>query len=205
MLYPPDRILFRLRSPQALWTLGITSLTLIISGLVVWGWLSPQQTLLLYWLTDINNELYYVQQQQSFSSLTLEDAIAQALKQLIKGNRDSRLLSALPPETQVLNVRVEGDDIFLNFSRDLTKGGGSTSILGRVTQILYTATSHNSNARVWISVEGEALSNLGGESLLIEQPLSRASFQGSVQAPLVFKTLSELEEFNQHLTKTRQK
>jgi spore germination protein GerM len=203
MLYLPDKTSFRFRSPQSLWIFGITFF--VVGGLLVWGWLRPHHTLLLYWLTDVNNDLYYVQQQRSFSSLTLEDAIAQAIKNLIQGNRDSRLVSALPSETEILNVRVEGDDIFLNFSRDLTQGGGSTSILGRVTQILYTATSHNPNARVWISVEGEALSTLGGEGLLLEQPLSRASFQGTVQAPFVFKSLSELDAFNQHLTKTQSK
>ncbi|MFQ3614190.1 MAG: GerMN domain-containing protein, partial [Cyanobacteriota bacterium] len=83
----------------------------------------------------------------------------------------------------VLDVRIEGNDIFLNFSPEFTQGGGSTLMMGRITQVLYTATSQNPGARLWISVEGRALEVLGGEGLIIDQPLTRASFVPSFQLP----------------------
>ncbi|MEW5861695.1 MAG: spore germination protein, partial [Cyanobacteriota bacterium] len=54
---------------------------------------------------------------------------------------------------------------------------GSASMTGRVAQILYTATSINPNTNVWIDVEGKRLEVLGGEGLVIDQPLTRQNFE----------------------------
>ncbi len=48
---------------------------------------------------------------------------------------------------------------------------------GRLAQILYTATTLEPDAPVWLSVEGKPLEVLGGEGLLLEQPLSRDRFE----------------------------
>lgn len=157
---------------------------LVVMGGIWWLGVGPRQTLSLYWLTSPDNEIYYVEQERSFRALSLDQAIATSLKQLIAGSSDERLLSAIPSNTQILNVKVEGNDIFLNFSHEFTEGGGSTSMLGRVTQVLYTVTSQNDQSRVWLSVEGQALNVLGGEGLILDQPLTRQSFAPSFQQPI---------------------
>jgi spore germination protein GerM len=48
---------------------------------------------------------------------------------------------------------------------------------GRVAQILYTATSLQPTAKVWIDVEGKPLETLGGEGLELKQPLTRQGFE----------------------------
>ena len=134
-----------------------------VMGGAWWYSIGPRQTLSLYWLTSADNSIDYVQQELRVRAFDTQEAIRLALEELIAGPRDPHLTSAIPPQTRVLDVRVEGDDIFLNFSPEFTQGGGATAMMSRVTQVLYTATSQNPGARVWISVEGRALEVLGGE------------------------------------------
>jgi len=154
-----------------------------VMGGAWWYSIGPRQTLSLYWLTTANNSIYYVQQERSVRAFDAQEAIRVALEELIAGPRDPHLTTAIPPQTRLLDVRVEGNDIFLNFSSEFTQGGGSTAMMSRIAQVLYTATSQNPGARVWISVEGRALEVLGGEGLMIGQPLTRASFVPSFQLP----------------------
>lgn len=154
-----------------------------VMGGAWWYSIGPRQTLSLYWLTSADNSIDYVQQERRVRAFDTQEAIRLALEELIAGPRDPHLTTAIPPQTRVLDVRVEGNDIFLNFSPEFTQGGGSTAMMSRIAQVLYTATSQNPGARVWISVEGRALEVLGGEGLILDQPLTRASFVPSFQLP----------------------
>jgi spore germination protein GerM len=48
---------------------------------------------------------------------------------------------------------------------------------GRVAQVLYTASSLDPATKVWLEVEGKPLEVLGGEGLMIDQPLTRENFK----------------------------
>lgn len=69
------------------------------------------------------------------------------------------------------------DGIHVNLSQEFTNGGGSASMTGRVAQVIYTATTLEPEAQVWIEVEGKPIETLGGEGLELQQPLTRQSFQ----------------------------
>lgn len=109
-----------------------------------------------------------------------------AFDQLLQGNvengvngvnavEEGRLaFSALPTATNLLALTVEGDGVHVDLSGAFTEGGGSASMIGRLTQVVYTATSLDAEQSVWLSVDGEPLELLGGEGLEIPQPMTRA-------------------------------
>ncbi len=84
--------------------------------------------------------------------------------------------SAIPQETKLLGIKAEGDEVRVNLSDDFQFGGGSAGMIGRVGQIVYTATALNPNAKVYLELNGEQVEVLGGEGLELEQPLTRDNF-----------------------------
>lgn len=104
-----------------------------------------------------------------------EVAIATALKNIITDKKDN-LYSAIPEGTQILSLAISNNDIRINLSKQFTSGGGSDSMKGRLIQLLYTATSLNPDANLFLSVEGKPLEYLGGEGLEVSQPLRRQNF-----------------------------
>lgn len=143
-----------------------------------------EKTIQIYWLQDTGKSFKLVPQPIEITAKSKEpnQFLAAAFEQLLKGPQDGKTaFTTIPPGTKLLGVKVDKDTIRVNLSREFTKGGGSTSMMGRVGQIVYTATSLNPNAKVYIDVDGKRLDVLGGEGLEIEQPLTRESFSQNYQ------------------------
>ncbi|MEM8717316.1 MAG: GerMN domain-containing protein, partial [Cyanobacteria bacterium P01_G01_bin.4] len=103
-----------------------------------------------------------------------------ALETLLAGPKQSTdNVTSIPEGTRLLSLKVLPEGIYVDLSSEFSRGGGSSSMTTRVAQILYTATSLESDAGVFLSIEGQPLdetSPLGGEGLLLSQPLTRAQF-----------------------------
>ena len=110
---------------------------------------------------------------------TKETALTKALNQLFDTTQNNQLTSTIPPETRLLGLRIDHTGIHVNLSDEFRYGGGSTSMIYRVAQVLYTASSIEESANVYLSVEGELLDEenpLGGEGLILAEPLTRQKF-----------------------------
>lgn len=114
---------------------------------------------------------------------TERDAIARALAEAIATETQAEgAISTIPAETKVLGVSVEADgNVRVNLSSEFEKGGGSASMKGRLGQVLYTATSLDPEAGVWLEINGKPLEVLGGEGIVIAQPLTRAGFEADFE------------------------
>jgi spore germination protein GerM len=92
------------------------------------------------------------------------------------GKPDGKLVSTIPVGTKLLSSRILADGIHIDLSKEFTKGFGATSMIGRLGQVVYTATAQNPDAAVWITVEGKKLEVLGDVGAEIRQPITRRTY-----------------------------
>ncbi|MEM6836535.1 MAG: GerMN domain-containing protein [Cyanobacteria bacterium P01_C01_bin.120] len=102
------------------------------------------------------------------------DTLQVAFANLMDGPEAEGVASGIPEETELLAIAIESDGVHVDLTEDFTFGGGSASMIGRLAQVVYTATALEPAAPVWIDVEGKPLRLLGGEGLEIRQPITRA-------------------------------
>lgn len=135
------------------------------------------KTLTVYWLKPVDGKIQLAPiPVRLAASNTPEALLESALTQLIAGPAPANTATTIPANTKLLDLAIKPDGIHLNLSREFTTGGGTSAMEGRLAQVLYTATSLNPEAPVWIAIAGKPLTTLGGEGLVIEQPLTRQQF-----------------------------
>ena len=134
------------------------------------------QTVQVYWLKNTDNRLELVSRPVTVSPNQANVVLEEAFNGLLKGPNDTALDSTIPQGTKLRSMTIQNDGIHIDLSQEFTTGGGSASMSSRLAQVIYTATSLQPSAKVWIDVEGKPLEVLGGEGLLLEQPLTRQSF-----------------------------
>jgi spore germination protein GerM len=138
-----------------------------------------ENKILIYWLQANKDKIVLAPHTVAIDKAGSSQAevLAAGIKRLLAGPANSDVTTTIPPDTKLNFLKIEQDGVHVDLSKAFTEGGGSTSMQGRVAQVLYTATSLKPNEKVWLSVDGEPLEVLGGEGLILEQPMTRQDFQ----------------------------
>ncbi|MGF1494929.1 MAG: GerMN domain-containing protein [Microcoleaceae cyanobacterium] len=147
-----------------------------------------QKTAEVYWLQDNQGQMelaanpVLIDDKRVDNTTNSQAPLELAFNQLLAEAPDSERFSEIPSETQLISLRSENNsEVYVNLSPEFTQGGGSSSMIARLGQVIYTATSLNPEAKVWISVNGDPLTLLGGEGLEVPQPSTRANFNAEFQ------------------------
>ncbi len=83
---------------------------------------------------------------------------------------------SIPQNTQLLSLKVQPKGVYINLSGEFLRGGGSSAMIERLTKVVYTATSLNPDASVYLSVDGQPLTEdtpIGGEGMSVRYPIDR--------------------------------
>lgn len=107
-----------------------------------------------------------------------EEALAgEALRALLDGptrvDRSHGLTSEIPSGTALRSVTLGGGVATVDLGVTFAQGGGSSSMLARVWQVVYTATQFPDISSVQFLIGGRRVAALGGEGLLIGAPMRR--------------------------------
>jgi spore germination protein GerM len=157
------------------------SLVLVTTSTVTPNNSSQQIRSQVYWLRSNQNKLTLVAKSlpSNTSGSTPQQVLTTTIQKLLSAQPHDDLTSTIPKGTKLLSLQVRSDGVHVDLSPEFRSGGGSTSMIYRVAQVIYTSTSLDPNAKVFISVSGQSIDNnhpLGGEGLILQQPTTRSQF-----------------------------
>jgi Immunoglobulin-like domain of bacterial spore germination/Sporulation and spore germination len=120
------------------------------------------------------------------SKLEPEEA---AITELLEGPTEDEiaagLVSAIPSGTELRGLLLASGVAAVDFSDAFDEGGGSASMLGRVAQVVATLTRFRAVKRVAFKLDGEPVSAIGGEGVIVDPPIGRRAIEDQTPQILI--------------------
>jgi germination protein M len=114
---------------------------------------------------------------------------AAAMKALIEGptadEKQAGMVSNVPEGTTFLGLDIKNGVATVDLSKEYESGGGSLSMFMRLAEVVFTLTQFPTVEGVDFKLDGEPISVLGGEGIIIDHPMTRADFEDQSPAILV--------------------
>ena len=141
--------------------------------------ITQEKVVQICWLNPTGDSIKLIPKTMTFQkSVEPKQVLKTALETLLtEPPVNGEYTTAIPEGTKLLGLSTDEKGVHVNLSKEFVSGGGSASMSSRLAQIIYTATSSGQSDRVWISVEGKPLENLGEEGLIISQPMTQKKFE----------------------------
>jgi germination protein M len=113
-----------------------------------------------------------------------------AMRELLAGPDEAEMAArpamytAIPDGTTLLGISIANGIATVNLSQEFESGGGSASMQARVAQVVYTLTQFPTVTGVRFQLDGVPVTALGGEGIVLDQPVGRDDFRD--QLPAIF-------------------
>ncbi len=128
-----------------------------------------------------NNEEVYKIVKREYDPAIDGSKIKYAISSLILGPKQNEkakgVYSEIPGGTEILGVQERPDKVIINLSSQFEYGGGTDSVYKRLFQLIKTARK-NTEKPVYLYIEGQQADVIGGDGIMLTQPLSDSSLGG---------------------------
>ncbi len=108
--------------------------------------------------------------------------LSYALNQLVAGptpyEKKLGVYSEIPKNVKILGVVESSSKIIIDVSSNIQTGGGADSLYSRMKQLIKTALANSPKKPIYLYINGKQAEVLGGEGIMISQPLSENSLDG---------------------------
>lgn len=130
---------------------------------------------------NANKEEVYKAVNREYDKTVDGSKIKFAIQSLIAGPKQNEkakgVYSEIPAGTRLISINETADKVVVNLNSTFEQGGGTESIYKRLNQIIKTA-KRNTDKPVYLYIEGNKAEVIGGEGIMITQPLSENSLEG---------------------------
>ncbi len=127
--------------------------------------------------SDTGEEVYKVVKREYDKDID-GDKLRFALTSLIMGPKQNEktkgIYSEVPTSTTVLHVYDQTDKIIIDLSSGFVYGGGTDSVYKRLFQLIKTVV-RNTDKPAYLYIDGKQADVIGGDGIMITQPLSENS------------------------------
>jgi len=113
-----------------------------------------------------------------------------AMEQLLAGpgegelNASPAISSAIPQGSRLLGLSIAGGIATVDLSAEFESGGGSTSVVSRLAQVVFTLTQFPTVRAVAFEIEGRPVGVFSSEGYVLDGPIGREEFED--QLPAIF-------------------
>lgn len=138
--------------------------------------------------TDKKVYTYFLKETQSgkVSFLAVEtkvdsndDTLKSAIEALLKGpsdeNKKNGFYTEIPSGTKLLSIKETDKYIIINLNDEFQYGGGTDSIYNRLKQLIKTVSQAKVSKDIYLYLNGKQADVIGGEGVIIKQPLTQES------------------------------
>jgi len=131
----------------------------------------------VYFVKVEDNESVKVATKKDATNKTDSEKFRETMEALFSGpsgfEKIAGVYSEIPPETKLLGIKEDENSYTINISEEFEFGGGADSMKVRVKQLVTTATQAAGEKDVYLEIEGKRAEYVGGEGIIILQPLKR--------------------------------
>lgn len=125
-----------------------------------------------------NNEEVYKAVKRVYKQDVDGSKIRFAVNSLIRGPKPEEIqkgvYTEIPSASQVINITEMSDKVVVNLNSSFVTGGGTESLYKRLYQLIKTA-KLNTHLPVYLFIDGQRADVVGGEGIMLSQPLSNSS------------------------------
>ena len=93
--------------------------------------------------------------------------------------------SQIPAGSQLLGLTIEDGVATVDLTSEFESGGGSASMNMRIAQVVYTLTQFPTVKGVLFELDGQRVDVLGGEGVVVDEPVTRKDYRDLLPAILV--------------------
>ena len=130
---------------------------------------------------DSSNSEVYKAVKREYDETIDGSKIKYAVKALVAGptsfEKSKGVYSEIPSGTSVISVNEDAGKVIVNLNAAFEGGGGTDSTYKRIYQLIKTV-KRNTTKPVYLYIEGQKADVIGGEGIMITQPLDENSLDG---------------------------
>jgi len=144
----------------------------------------PSQLSLEVWFAR-DGSLTAVRRMHAPTQLVATAAVTALLDGPTSQERGAGFTSAVPDDTRLLGIGIRDGVATVDLTSEYQSGGGALSMQTRLGQVVYTLTQFPTVKGVLFELDGQHVDVLGGEGVVVDEPVTRKDYRSLMPAILV--------------------